>query len=59
MAKGFRVKEQREIFNADTSPIKRVNGKLNNNLESIKNKNDKPLANGNEVNPVNKKGINL
>ena len=59
MAKGFRVKEQREIFNADTSPLKRVNGKLNNNLESIKNKNDKLLANGNEVNPVNKKGINL
>ena len=59
MAKGFRVKEQREIFNADTSPLKRVNGKLNNNLESIKNKNDKLLANGNEVKPVNKKGINL
>ena len=53
------MKEQREIFNADTSPLKRVNGKLNNNLESIKNKNDKLLANGNEVNPVNKKGINL
>ena len=59
MANGFRVKEQREIFNADTTPLKRVNGKLNNNLESIKNKNDKLSANGNEVNPINKKGIYL
>ena len=56
------MREQPEIFNGDTSPLKRVNGKLNlgqeNNVEARKTKKDKLLANGNGVNPVSiKKGI--
>ena len=57
------MKEQREIFSADTSPLKRVNGKqssgLNNNVESRKNKNDKLVANGNGLHLDNKKGSDI
>ena len=57
------MKEQQEIFSADTSPLKRVNGKqssgLNNNVESRKNKNDKLVANGNGLHLDNKKGSDI
>ena len=58
------MREQPEIFNGDTSPLKRVNGKLNlgqeNNVEARKTKKDKLLANGNGVNPVSiNKGIRI
>ena len=57
------MREQREIFNGDTSPLKRVNGKLSlgqeNDVEARKTKKDKILANGNGINPVCKKGIRI